>query len=183
MRFLLLLFLSLVFVNAKSTQELTKIEKAYFAGGCFWGVEYFLEKAHGVLEVKSGYMGGSVKNPTYRDVSSGRTGHLEVVEVSYDANEATYEALAKLFFEIHDPQQSNGQGQDIGSQYLSAVFVSDEKEKQIVLNLIKILEQKGYKIATKVLSKEHFYEAEAYHQDYYEHKGSKPYCHGYVKRF
>jgi peptide methionine sulfoxide reductase msrA/msrB len=106
-----------------------------------------------------------------------------VVEVSYDANEVTYEALAKLFFEIHDPQQSNGQGPDIGSQYISAVFVNDEKERAIAQNLIKTLEQKGYKIATKILTKKEFYEAEAYHQDYYEHKGSKPYCHGYVKRF
>ncbi len=171
--------LSLKFEKAKAEVA----QKAYFAGGCFWGVEYFLEQADGVIEVKSGYMGGRVKNPTYADVSSGRSGHLEVVEVSYDEQKVNYETLAKLFFEIHDPEQRNGQGPDIGTQYLSALFVNNEKERQIAQNLIKTLEQKGYKIATKILPKEPFYEAEAYHQDYYKHKGSKPYCHGYVKRF
>lgn len=159
------------------------IQKAYFAGGCFWGVEYYLEKQEGVVSVVSGYMGGTLKNPTYADVSSGRSGHLEVVEVSYDPSKVNYETLARLFFEIHDPEQTNGQGPDIGSQYLSALFVNDEKERQIAQKLIKTLEEKGYKIATKILPKETFYKAEDYHQDYYEHKGSKPYCHGYVKRF
>ena len=164
-------------------EKAQNIQKAYFAGGCFWGVEYFLEKESGVLEVSSGYMGGEMKNPTYRDVSSGRSGHLEVVEVDYDASKVSFERLARLFFEIHDPEQTNGQGPDIGSQYLSAIFVNDETQRKTVQNLINILEAKGYKIATKILPKAPFYEAESYHQDYYKRKGSKPYCHGYVKRF
>ena len=164
-------------------EQAPKIQKAYFAGGCFWGVEHYLEKEPGVLEVTSGYMGGRVQNPTYRDVSSGRSGHLELVEVAYDASKVSFERLARLFFEIHDPEQTNGQGPDIGSQYLSAIFVESKTEEEIVKNLIKTLQNKGYKIATKILQKGVFYKAEEYHQDYYKRKGSQPYCHGYVKRF
>lgn len=159
------------------------VQKAYFAGGCFWGVEYYLEKESGVLKVTSGYMGGRVQNPSYADVSSGRSGHLEVVEVVYDATKVSFERLARLFFEIHDPEQTDGQGPDIGSQYLSAIFVQDKTQEATVKKLIQTLEEKGYEIATKILQKDVFYEAEEYHQDYYERKGSKPYCHGYVKRF
>lgn len=159
------------------------VQKAYFAGGCFWGVEYYLEKESGVLKVTSGYMGGRVQNPSYADVSSGRSGHLEVVEVVYDASRVSFERLARLFFEIHDPEQTDGQGPDIGSQYLSAIFVQDKTQEATVKKLIQTLKKKGYKIATKILQKDVFYEAEEYHQDYYERKGSKPYCHGYVKRF
>lgn len=164
-------------------EKAPSVEKAYFAGGCFWGVEYYLEKESGVLEVASGYMGGRVQNPGYRDVSSGKSGHLEVVEVVYDASKVSFERLARLFFEIHDPEQTNGQGPDIGSQYLSAIFVQNKTQEATVKRLIQTLEDKGYKIATKVLQKDVFYEAEEYHQDYYKRKGSKPYCHGYVKRF
>ena len=160
-----------------------EISKAYFAGGCFWGIEYYLEQEYGVLSVESGYMGGQVKNPTYRDVSSGKSGHLEVVEVSYDSQKTTYEKLAKLFFEIHDPTQENGQGPDIGSQYLSVIFVSNSKERKTIGKLMKKLTGNGYKVTTKVLDKKIFYKAEKYHQDYYERKGYKPYCHGYIKRF
>ncbi|MBU1667555.1 bifunctional methionine sulfoxide reductase B/A protein [bacterium] len=159
------------------------IQKAYFAGGCFWGVEYHLEQLDGVKEVTSGFMGGTVKNPSYYDVVRKNTGHLETVEVVYDSTKVSYETLAKAFFEIHDPTQTNGQGPDIGSQYLSAVFVENEEEKKTVEKLIKILENKGLKIATKILEKNDFYKAEDYHQDYYERKGSKPYCHAYRKRF
>ena len=160
-----------------------KIKKAYFAGGCFWGVEYHLEQLNGVKEVTSGFMGGSVKNPSYYDVIRKNTGHLETVEVIYDATKVSYETLAKAFFEIHDPTQTNGQGPDIGTQYLSAIFVDNDEERKTVEKLIKILEEKGLKVATKVLKRGPFYKAEEYHQDYYERKGSKPYCHAYIKRF
>lgn len=157
--------------------------KAYFSGGCFWGVEYYMEQIDGVKEVHSGYMGGKVYNPTYREVSAGQTGHLETVEVVYDPAKVSYETLAKTFFEIHDPTQIDGQGPDIGSQYLSAVFVNGDNERKTVENLIGILKAKGYKVATKVLSGTTFFLAEDYHQDYYERKGSQPYCHRRVKRF
>ena len=101
----------------------------------------------------------------------------------YDPSKVSYETLAKTFFEIHDPTQKNGQGPDIGSQYLSAVFVNDSNERRTVNKLIKILESKGLKIATKVLDKVPFYSAEAYHQNHYVRKGGKPYCHRRVKRF
>jgi len=156
---------------------------AYFAGGCFWGVEYYLQKLEGVKEVISGFMGGHVKNPSYYEVVRTNTGHLETVEVIYDKSKISYEELAKVFFEIHDPTQTNGQGPDIGEQYLSAVFVSNEDERETVLKLIGQLEAKGYKVATKILDKSEFYAADESHQDYYDKKGSKPYCHGYIKRF
>ena len=172
---------SLSFDKKKSLKG--SLKKAYFAGGCFWGVEYYLEQIKGVKEVTSGFMGGHVKNPGYYDVVRKDTGHIETVEIVYDPSKVSYETLAKTFFEIHDPTQTDGQGPDIGSQYLSAIFVSDSKEKKTIKNLISTLEKKGFKIATKVLTKVPFYSAEAYHQDYYERKGSKPYCHRRVKRF
>jgi peptide methionine sulfoxide reductase msrA/msrB len=159
------------------------LARAYFAGGCFWGVEYYLEQIKGVKEVTSGFMGGKMKNPSYEQVSYTYTGHIETVEVLYDPSQVSYETLAKTFFEIHDPTQKDGQGPDIGSQYLSAIFVSNEKERQTINHLIETLEKKGYSIATKVLNKTPFYKAEEYHQDYYERKGKKPYCHRRVKRF
>lgn len=170
----------------KETQNINKNTKfAYFAGGCFWGVEYHFEKQNGVLDAVSGYMGGKVQNPTYHDVCYKNTGHLEVVRVEYDPVKISYEALAKLFFEIHDPTQKNGQGPDIGSQYLSAVFYNDSHELEILNNLAKILNSKNYNIATKFLeAKPHkFYEAEGYHQDYYTNHAKQPYCHNYTKRF
>jgi len=167
----------------KKNAVTSNLKKAYFAGGCFWGVEYYLEKIKGVKEVTSGFMGGKMSNPSYKDVIYKNTGHLETVEVLYDPSKVSYETLAKTFFEIHDPTQTNGQGPDIGSQYLSAVFVNNNEERKITDKLIKVLESKGLKVATKVLSKTTFYTAEGYHQDHYERKGGTPYCHTRVKRF
>jgi peptide methionine sulfoxide reductase msrA/msrB len=166
-----------------ATHENSK--KAYFAGGCFWGVEYHFEKLDGVISADSGYMGGDTKDPNYKAICTGTTGHLEVVEVTYDPKKVDFETLAKLFFEIHDPTQANGQGPDIGSQYLSAVFYNDEAEKEASQKLIKLLESKGLKVATKLIdAKKHpFYEAEDYHQDYYKKHNKEPYCHSYTKRF
>ncbi|MBN2781422.1 MAG: bifunctional methionine sulfoxide reductase B/A protein [Candidatus Marinimicrobia bacterium] len=158
-------------------------ETAIFAGGCFWGVEYYLQKLDGVKTVVSGYTGGKTENPSYQDVSYRNTGHYEAVEVTYDPAVVDFETLAKTFFEIHDPTQTNGQGPDIGKQYRSAVFYRNEEQKAVTEKLIRRLEEKGYKIATKVLPAKTFYEAEDYHQDYYVKKGSLPYCHGYVKKF
>jgi len=159
------------------------VAKAYFAGGCFWGVEYLFEHKKGVISAISGYMGGSMANPSYQDVIRGDTGHLEVVEVTYDANKVSYENLTRFFFEIHDPTQINGQGPDIGGQYLSAVFYKNDHEKKIVHKLIDILKTKGYEIVTKVLPSGSFWKAEGYHQDYYDKKKQQPYCHVYQKKF
>uniref|UniRef100_A0A7C6EK54 Peptide methionine sulfoxide reductase MsrA n=1 Tax=candidate division WOR-3 bacterium TaxID=2052148 RepID=A0A7C6EK54_UNCW3 len=158
-------------------------KKAYFAGGCFWGVEYYFDKKEGVLSAVSGYMGGALENPGYHDVKTGKTGHYETVEVTYDPQKVSYEELAKLFFEIHDPTQEDGQGPDIGEQYKSAIFYNDEEEKKIAEKLIGILKQKGYNVVTKILPASKFYPAEEYHQDYYERKGQSPSCHIYKKRF
>lgn len=159
------------------------LSKAYFAGGCFWGVEYYFQKVNGVKQVLSGYMGGFVENPSYQEVSSGFTGHLETVFVSYDDSFVDFETLAKLFFEIHDFTQTNGQGPDIGSQYLSAIFYVDEGQKNTALKLISILEKKGYKVATTLYPEVSFYKAEEYHQNYYNKTKKVPYCHSYKKIF
>jgi methionine-S-sulfoxide reductase len=130
-----------------------------------------------------GYTGGHVENPSYREVCTGTTGHYEAIEIVYDPSKITYEALAILFFETHDPTQSNGQGPDIGPQYRSAIFYQNQTEKETAEKLIHILEGKGYDIATAVLPSATFYVAEDYHQDYYDNKGGTPYCHKYTKRF
>ena len=160
-----------------------KLSRAYFAGGCFWGGEYYLRQLDGVKDVWSGFMGGHVKNPSYYEVVRTDTGHLETVEVIYDNSKVSFKQLARTFFEIHDPTQANGQGPDIGSQYLSAIFINNENEANTVRELIGQLEINGYKIATQVLPKREFYKADEDHQKYYTKKGTKPYCHGYKKRF
>lgn len=156
---------------------------AYFASGCFWGTEYFFENFKGVKSAVSGYMGGTIPNPSYEMVCTGFSGHLEVVRVEYDETEVSYELLAKQFFETHDFTQTNGQGPDIGSQYLSAIFYSNGEEKEISEKLILDLENKGYKVATSLYELVPFYEAESYHQDYYERHQKVPYCHSYRKIF
>jgi len=149
-----------------------KTATAYFAGGCFWGVEYLFEQKTGVVSAESGYMGGEKENPTYDEVCAKKTGHLEVVKVVYNPEKINYEDLTKYFFEIHDPTQFNGQGPDIG-----------EDEKKIAEILIETLKQKGYKVITKLIPAVEFWEAEDYHQNYYDSKGGKPYCHFYQKKF
>lgn len=170
-------------VNSISLDFVPKESVAYFAGGCFWGVEYYFEQLKGVLHVESGFMGGHLKNPSYKQVVRGDTGHYEVVAVYYDPKVVSYEALAKLFFEIHDATQKNGQGPDIGERYLSAVFTSDAKEQEIAKKLIAILQKKGLDVATKIYPASEFYKAEEYHQDYYKRHNKKPYCHAYKKLF
>ena len=160
-----------------------ELMKAYYAGGCFWGVEHLFQDKPGVIDAVSGYMGGELDNPTYQDVLTGRTGHLEAVEISYDPAVVSYEELTKFFFEIHDPTQANGQGPDIGPQYLSAVFYTSDEEKKTAENLINILKEKGYDVVTQLIPADMFWKAEDYHQDYYVKKNQQPYCHFYQKKF
>lgn len=169
--------ISLNFTPLKNT------ETAYFAGGCFWGVEHFFEKEKGVLSVTSGYMGGSIKNPTYKQVCTGSTGHAETVEVVFNPNKTSFEKLAKLFFEIHDQAQINRQGPDIGTQYRSEIFYTNDNQKKISKKLIKILKSKNFKVATKITQADNFYKGEDYHQDYYKKTGKEPYCHFQTKKF
>lgn len=156
---------------------------AYFAGGCFWGVEHYMEQLDGVLSVESGYMGGHVESPTYEQVSSQTSGHLETVEVRFDPARISYEAVAKRFFEIHDPTQADGQGPDLGPEYLSAVFYTSPEQQAATLALIDRLKARGYAVVTQVRPAERFWKAEGYHQDYYASTGKTPYCHSRVKRF
>ena len=144
------------------------IKKAYFASGCFWCVESIYENLKGVKEVYSGYSGGSVENPTYYQVISGRTGHAEAIEVIYDSNVIDFKTLVKVFFGSHDPSTLNRQGPDVGTHYRSVAFYDSEQEKKIIEKEIKkLLDKKIYKlITTEVLKFNKFYRAEEYHQDY-----------------
>ena len=157
--------------------------RAIFAGGCFWGVEYYMQKHPGVLRTTAGYTGGHTDDPTYVDVCEGNTGHLEALEVMFDPAAVSYEELTKYFLEIHDPTQSDGQGPDLGEQYRSLIFYTDEEQRKTAEKLIKILEKKGLAVATRLKKAGKFWKAEEHHQDYYRRKGALPYCHGYTKRF
>ncbi len=158
-------------------------EKAIFAGGCFWGVEHYFQRAHGVRSTRVGYTGGHKDDPTYEEVCSGNTGHAEAIEVEYDPRETTYEALARLFFETHDPTQSDRQGPDVGHQYRSAVYYLSEAQRETAEHLIELLRAKGYDVVTEVEPATAFWPAEDYHQRYYEITGKSPYCHFYTPRF
>jgi len=172
--------ISLEFLPDEDTET---TQTAVFAGGCFWGVEYHFSNAKGVLSTRVGYTGGHTENPTYKEVCGGDTGHAEAIEVTFDPAQTSFEEVARLFFEIHDPTQVDRQGPDIGGQYRSAIFYADEEQKATTESLIEILESKGYQVATQLEPAGEFWEAEDYHQDYYERKGSEPYCHIFTKRF
>ena len=172
--------LSLNFIPFGKAQ---KLQNAYFAGGCFWGVEYFFQNTKGVKSTRVGYMGGHKPSPTYKEVCSGTTGHTETLEVVYDPSFTSFENLAKLFFETHDPTQFNRQGPDIGQQYRSAIFYTDDQQKETAEKLINILKKKGYNVVTELAKADKFWEAEEYHQLYYNKNNGKPYCHIYKKLF
>jgi len=154
-----------------------KMSTAVFAAGCFWGVEHLMKKAPGVISVKSGYSGGHTENPDYKSVCTGATGHLEAVEVVFDPSQVTFADLTRLFFEIHDFTQTDGQGPDIGEQYKSAVFVADDEQRKAAQEIIDQLRGMGYEVATGIRDAAKFWPAEAYHQNYYEKTGKTPYCH------
>ncbi|MBP7654310.1 bifunctional methionine sulfoxide reductase B/A protein [Candidatus Dependentiae bacterium] len=153
------------------------LKKAYFAGGCFWGVEYYFEKLDGIIAVFSGYCGGKTNNPDYKQVSTGLTGHAETVEIVYDSSIISYEYLLKLFFEIHDFTQINRQGPDIGTQYRTEIFYLDKSEKKTAETIIDLLKKQNYKVATRITAFDKFWVAEDYHQNYYFNNNSAPYCH------
>jgi peptide-methionine (S)-S-oxide reductase len=155
--------------------------KAYFAGGCFWCMEEAFEKVDGVLDVLSGYMGGSVKNPSYEDVSAGRTGHAESVEVRYDPRKLTYPQLLEVFWRNVDPVTPEAQFCDHGNQYRAAIFYQGEEEKRVAEESKRAIEQSkrfSTPIATQVTAASEFYPAEEYHQDFYK---KNPFRYKYYK--
>lgn len=155
--------LSLDFVTDQNIQD---TEEAIVAAGCFWGVERALQKLSGVVKTEVGYTGGHKSYPTYEAVCAGNTGHVEAVRVLYDPQKLTYEALIRYFFELHDATQPNGQGPDIGEQYLSKIFHYDATQKAIAEQHIEALKKEGIAIATRVLPVNTFWRAEDYHQNY-----------------
>lgn len=173
--------LSLDFIKNTSLKD---TQEAIVAGGCFWGVEYYLAKLPGVVKTEVGYTGGTLSHPSYTEVCTAKTGHFEALRILYEPTHLSYEALIKYFLEIHDPFQENGQGPDLGPQYRSAVFYYDEGEREIAQSLLRRLELKlNKKPATELLPVGVFWPAEEYHQQYYAKRQGKPYCHLYVKRF
>ncbi len=153
-----------------------KIDRIFFAAGCFWGVQHLFKQVNGVVKTRVGYMGGWLKNPTYKQVCYEKTGHAETVEVIYDTKGVSEEDLIKYFFEIHDFTQIDGQGPDIGDQYRSVIFYTNEDQKSIAERL-KIEISKKYSVATSIEKATTFWLAEKYHQDYYEKTAKVPYCH------
>ncbi len=172
--------ISMKFIPATDAEH---FGRAVFAGGCFWGVEYLMNKVPGVISTTVGYIGGKTGYPTYEQVCSHTTGHAEAVEVIFDPAKVSYEQLAKMFFEIHDPTQKNRQGPDIGDQYRSAIFYYNDEQKKTAEELVKILKSKGYDVQTEITEASRFWPAEKYHRNYYDKKGTRPYCHSYRKRF
>ena len=165
------------------SKKTDSIQEAIVAGGCFWGVQHLFEQLPGVLETEVGYTDGHTEHPTYQQVCSQTTGHVEAIRVVFDPSQISYEDVIKYFFEIHTPTQGNGQGPDIGSQYLSRVFYLDEQQKAIAEKLIARLESMGLNVATQVKPASTFWPAEDSHQHYYEKHNLAPYCHQHTKRF
>ena len=152
---------------------------ATFGGGCFWCVEAIFERVSGVLEAESGYSGGTVANPDYKMVTSGTTGHAEVVQITFDPEVISYLELLEIFFKTHDPTTLNRQGADVGTQYRSIVLYHNEQQRKLAEQIIEELDSEGIwedPIVTEVVPFEHFYSAEAYHQEYYENNPNAGYC-------
>ncbi len=159
------------------------VSVAVFAGGCFWGVQHEFEKIDGVKRTLVGYTGGEQTFPSYAEVRDHKTNHVEAVLVEYDSSKVTYTDLCKVFFELHDPAQTDGVGPDIGPQYRSCIFFADESQHADSLAVIDILKSKGHEVNTLVLPLSSFWIGEEYHQKYYEKTGGEPYCHIRTKKF
>lgn len=156
----------------------SKLETATFGGGCFWCVEAIFQELKGVHSVASGYSGGNIPNPSYREVCTGTTGHAEVVQVKFDPEVISYETLVKVFFSTHDPTTLNRQGADVGTQYRSVIFYHNETQKAIAERLKKEFAPTLWDdpIVTEISPYQSFYEAEEYHQDYYSNNPNQGYC-------
>ena len=158
---------------------MAKEQTAIFGGGCFWCIEAVFQRLTGVAHVESGYMGGHVDNPTYRQVCDGDTGHVEVVRVTFDPDQISYRELLDVFFTVHDPTTLNRQGNDAGEQYRSVIFYTDEEQQRIAEDVIAEMtagKEFSEPIVTAVEPASKFYAAEDYHQNYYNENSRQPYC-------
>lgn len=176
MRKIYIVLISLLFSSAVMGKQL---EKATLGGGCFWCTEAVYLELKGVTDVKPGYSGGHVKNPTYKEVCTETTGHAEVVQITFDPEIVSFSEILEVFFVTHDPTTLNRQGNDVGTQYRSAIFYHSEEQKQTAKNVIELLEkEKAYSkpIVTEVTAFNEFYPAEDYHINYFARNKNQPYC-------
>jgi len=195
MKKILFFVISLIIISCSGQEDKTvnnktkkmdsnrKMEQLVFGGGCFWCVESCFNMLNGVESAISGYAGGHKDHPTYEEVSTGETGHAEVVEINYDPTVISYEQLMEVFFFLHDPTQLNRQGNDVGTQYRSVIFYKDEAEKAKAQAAIKLSESSGKwngKYVTELAPLEKFWTAESYHQGYYNQNPNQPYCSAVV---
>jgi peptide-methionine (S)-S-oxide reductase len=167
------------FTQKNGNMESNSTEKATLGAGCFWCVEAVYQQLKGVKSVTSGYAGGHVKNPSYKEVTNGNTGHAEVVQIQFDPKIISYSEILDVFWKTHDPTTLNRQGPDIGPQYRSVIFYHNEKQKQMALESKEKMDQSGYyrdPIVTKIEPYQNFYVAEDYHQDFYKNNPNQPYC-------
>ena len=196
MKLIITIFSLFAFIGCNQAQNQTKVTKknspqkvkmnmnanlevATFGGGCYWCIEAIFQRLEGVEKVESGFSGGQVKNPTYREVCTGATGHAEVIQITFDTTKISFEEILKVFFTMHDPTTLNQQGNDIGTQYRSAIFYQNEAQKKVSEEIIAALNQaKAYPspIVTEVTPFDVFYKAEDYHQNYYNDNSGEGYC-------
>ena len=158
---------------------LAQNEVATLGGGCFWCVEAVYQRIEGVLDVRPGYAGGHTKNPTYKEICTGNTGHAEVAKIKFDIQKISYEQILNVFWQSHDPTTLNKQGNDIGTQYRSVIFYHSEEQQQIATNSKKDADQSNYwedKIVTEITELNNYTYAEDYHNDYYKNNPNQPYC-------
>jgi len=175
---ILIFTLALFVMNINQTKN-PENDTATLGGGCFWCTEAVYKELKGVIEVLPGFSGGHIKNPAYREVTTGRTGHAEVVQITFDPAVISYEEILEVFFLTHDPTTLNRQGNDVGTQYRSAVFYHNEKQKAAAEETIRLLEQERVydnPVVTEVTPFEAFYVAEDYHHDYFANNPTQPYC-------
>ena len=166
-------------INSDKLMTTKNINYATFGNGCFWCTEAIFEQLEGVLKVESGYSGGHIKNPAYKEVVTGRTGHAEVIHITYDPEVIDFVLLLEVFFNTHDPTTLNRQGADVGTQYRSAIFYHNEEQQKAAVDMIEALDKANVfenKIVTEVTEFEAFYVAEDYHQNYYENNKNQGYC-------
>lgn len=180
MKIVLTLILTLLFsTDMNDTQKEKNYEEATFGAGCFWCTEAIYEMVNGIVDVEAGYSGGDLKNPSYREVVSGRTGHAEVARIKYDPDVISYEELLEVFWHTHNPTTLNRQGADIGTQYRSAIFYHNDEQKRIAGKSLEKTDNSDLwddPIVTEISPLENYYTAENYHQNYYENNPNAGYC-------